>query len=91
MKTFQKLLRRLVLFPAIILALEGLWLLKRAYELVCSLYFKKVAPAVVRTPEERFKDLPAAGYPFQPNYVDLPIGGGKTLPRVHYVDEGKRK
>ncbi len=34
----------------------------------------------LRTPDERFHDLP--GYPFQPNYVDV---GGL---RMHYVDEG---
>src|SRR2546423_11281287 len=40
---------------------------------------------VVRTPDERFKDLP--GYPFEPHYVDVPDGDGGSL-RVHYVDEG---
>ena len=36
---------------------------------------------VVRTPEERFSDLP--GYPFTPRYASLPDGL-----RMHYVDEG---
>ena len=36
---------------------------------------------VVRTPEERFVDLP--GFPFEPHYVSL----GSGL-RMHYVDEG---
>ena len=36
---------------------------------------------VVRTPEERFADLP--GYPFTPRYATLPDGL-----RMHYVDEG---
>ena len=36
---------------------------------------------VVRTPDERFRDLP--GFPFPPRYVTLPDGL-----RVHYVDEG---
>jgi haloalkane dehalogenase len=36
---------------------------------------------VVRTPEERFTELP--GFPFTPRYVQLPDGV-----RVHYVDEG---
>jgi len=40
---------------------------------------------VLRTPDERFADLP--GYPFAPHYVDVPDGAGGTL-RVHYVDEG---
>jgi haloalkane dehalogenase len=40
---------------------------------------------VLRTPDERFADLP--GYPFEPNYVD--VGADPAL-RVHYVDEGPR-
>ena len=42
---------------------------------------------VLRTPDERFADLP--GYPFAPHYVEVPRGdgSGETL-RVHYVDEG---
>jgi haloalkane dehalogenase len=39
----------------------------------------------LRTPDERFTDLP--GYPFAPHYVHVPDGDGDTL-RVHYVDEG---
>ncbi|MFZ0248875.1 MAG: haloalkane dehalogenase [Acidimicrobiales bacterium] len=35
----------------------------------------------VRTPEERFRDLP--GYPFGPRSVELPDGL-----RMHYIDEG---
>lgn len=38
---------------------------------------------VVRTPEERFANLP--GYPFAPHYLDVE----KDL-RMHYVDEGPR-
>jgi haloalkane dehalogenase len=41
----------------------------------------------VRTPDERFTDLP--GYPFAPNYVEVPDGEGGQL-RIHYVDEGPR-
>ncbi len=41
----------------------------------------------LRTPDDRFDDLP--GYPFSPHYVDVPDGEGGTL-RVHYVDEGPR-
>lgn len=37
---------------------------------------------VLRTPDERFTDLP--GYPFEPNYVEL------DGIRVHHVDEGPR-
>lgn len=35
---------------------------------------------ILRTPEERFRDLPE--YPFKPNYVDI------EGVRVHYIDEG---
>lgn len=36
---------------------------------------------VIRTPEERFKDLP--GFPFQPHYLDM------DGLRIHYLDEGE--
>ena len=39
----------------------------------------------LRTPEERFADLP--DYPFEPNYAEVRDGDGGTL-RVHYLDEG---
>ena len=37
--------------------------------------------AVIRTPDERFKDIP--DFPFKPHYVEI------NGLRVHYVDEGK--
>lgn len=37
---------------------------------------------VLRTPEERFENLP--GYPFAPNYIEI------AGLRMHYVDEGPR-
>jgi haloalkane dehalogenase len=39
----------------------------------------------LRTPDERFADLP--GYPFEPHYLQVPDGEGGDL-RVHYLDEG---
>jgi haloalkane dehalogenase len=42
---------------------------------------------VLRTPDERFRDLP--GYSFAPNYLDVPDSEGGSL-RVHYLDEGPR-
>jgi haloalkane dehalogenase len=39
----------------------------------------------LRTPDERFRELP--GYPFAPHYTDVPDGDGGTL-RIHHVDEG---
>ncbi len=41
----------------------------------------------LRTPDERFENLP--GYPFAPHYVEVPDGDGGTL-RMHYLDEGPR-
>lgn len=43
---------------------------------------------VLRTPDERFADLP--GYPFTPNYIEVPKVDGDGTLRVHYVDEGPR-
>lgn len=40
---------------------------------------------VLRTPDERFDDLP--GYPFPPNYVQVEARGIVPL-RMHYVDAG---
>jgi len=41
----------------------------------------------LRTPDERFADLP--DFPFAPHYVEVDDGDGGTL-RVHYLDEGPR-
>jgi len=41
----------------------------------------------LRTPGERFRDLP--GFPFTPYYTEVPDGDGGTL-RIHHVDEGPR-
>ncbi len=40
---------------------------------------------VLRTPEERFTDLP--DFPFAPHYVEIDDGDGGRL-RIHYLDEG---
>ena len=40
---------------------------------------------VLRTPDERFVDLP--GYAFEPHYVDVAADGIDPL-RMHYLDEG---
>lgn len=42
---------------------------------------------VLRTPDERFADLPDFNYP--PHYVELPDAEAGTL-RMHYLDEGDR-
>lgn len=39
----------------------------------------------LRTPDERFQDLP--GFPFAPHYVTVPDRDGSEL-RIHYLDEG---
>lgn len=42
---------------------------------------------ILRTPDERFADLP--GYDFEAHYVEVPAGDGSGESiRVHYVDEG---
>jgi len=44
---------------------------------------------ILRTPDDRFADLP--GYGFAPNYAEVPSGLGDDSPgslRVHYLDEG---
>ena len=41
----------------------------------------------LRTPEERFDNLP--GYPFDPHYLDVDETEGGRL-RIHYVDEGPK-
>jgi haloalkane dehalogenase len=43
---------------------------------------------ILRTPDDRFDNLP--DYPYKPNYVNVPDGEGGTL-RIHYVDEGPSK
>ena len=40
---------------------------------------------VLRTPDERFANLP--DFPFEPHYVEVDSGAGTTL-RMHYLDEG---
>ena len=39
----------------------------------------------LRTPDERFSDLP--DYPFEPQYTEVDDGDGGSL-RIHHVDEG---
>ena len=51
---------------------------------VNSLYAKD-SMRVLRTPDERFNNLPA--YPFLPNYLELDDNEGGSL-RMHYLDEG---
>ncbi|MCK9364036.1 MAG: haloalkane dehalogenase [Syntrophales bacterium] len=42
---------------------------------------------ILRTPEERFKNL--LNYPFESHYIEVPDTEGGTL-RMHYLDEGPR-
>jgi pimeloyl-ACP methyl ester carboxylesterase len=48
---------------------------------------KDVEMKTLRTPDERFENLP--GYPYEPNYIEVPDGDGGTL-RIHYVDAKSR-
>jgi haloalkane dehalogenase len=41
----------------------------------------------LRTPDERFENMP--GYPYAPNYIEVPDGEDGIL-RIHHVDEGPR-
>lgn len=41
---------------------------------------------ILRTPNERFTDLP--GFPFKPNYLEVPANGDAPHLRIHYLDEG---
>jgi len=41
----------------------------------------------LRTPDDRFANLP--GYGFSPHYIEVPDGEGGHL-RMHYIDEGPR-
>ena len=41
---------------------------------------------VLRTPDERFENLP--GFDFSPHYLEIPGGDGTDRLRVHYLDEG---
>ena len=43
---------------------------------------------ILRTPDDRFCDLP--GYPFSPNYLEVSDTEGGSL-RIHYIDEGPKK
>ncbi|QXC59870.1 haloalkane dehalogenase [Aquihabitans sp. G128] len=40
----------------------------------------------LRTPDDRFVDLP--DFPFEPRYVDVPAGDGSGTARLAYLDEG---
>jgi haloalkane dehalogenase len=40
----------------------------------------------LRTPDDRFADLP--DFPYEPRYVDVPAGDGSGTARLAYLDEG---
>ncbi|MBV8927668.1 MAG: alpha/beta hydrolase, partial [Mycobacteriaceae bacterium] len=44
-----------------------------------------ITTGVLRTPDERFDDLP--GYPFEPHYVQVQTKGIAPV-RMHYVEAG---
>ncbi|CAL4080513.1 unnamed protein product, partial [Meganyctiphanes norvegica] len=81
-------LMRLVVLPILIIQVYGLDTINILLSIATKLFVKGKKQFIVRTPEENFSNLDAVGYTFKPNYVELPIGGGKALPRLHYVDEG---
>ena len=63
------------------------WLILLFYGDTYASILKKEEPTVVRTPEERFAELPKLGYPWSPQYLNLHIPGLPEL-RLHYIDEG---
>lgn len=50
------------------------------------LFFAPRLPPILRTPSDRFKNLP--DYDFKANFAELSAGGGIKWPRMHYLDEG---
>jgi haloalkane dehalogenase len=44
---------------------------------------------ILRTPDDRFSNLP--GYPFPPRYAEVAAGDGSGKLRMHYLDEGPRE
>ncbi|MGB5285950.1 MAG: haloalkane dehalogenase [Polyangiales bacterium] len=45
---------------------------------------------ILRTPDERFENLP--GYPYAPHYAEVSVSGDPdTALRLHYLDEGPRE
>jgi haloalkane dehalogenase len=43
---------------------------------------------ILRTPDDRFRNLP--GFPFDPNYIEVSDIEGGSL-RIHYIDEGLKE
>lgn len=78
---------KVVLLSLVLIILNWLNLIKQVLQPVFRLLLGSRIPVVVRTPEDRFKDLQAVGYSFSSNYIHLLNG---KLPRVHYLDEGPR-
>ncbi|KAK4293300.1 hypothetical protein Pmani_033994 [Petrolisthes manimaculis] len=90
MSSTKTLVKRWLVYPLVCVLVSWLCLVKEVLVGLGSFVLPRRTPAVVRTPDHRFEDVGRLGYAFQPNYVDLPIGGGVCLPRVHYIDEGPR-
>ncbi|KAK3870837.1 hypothetical protein Pcinc_023974 [Petrolisthes cinctipes] len=90
MASTKTLVKRWLVYPLVLLVLLFLCMVKEVLVELASFVLPRRTNAVVRTPDHRFGDVGRLGYAFEPNYVDLPIGGGVCLPRVHYIDEGPR-
>ena len=41
---------------------------------------------LLRTPDDRFRDLPA--FPYRPRYAEVPAGAGEPALRIAYVADG---
>jgi len=90
MRALKYYVKRLIVFPSIIITVQSLTVVKRVFGALANTFVDIRKPLVVRTPEERFANLDSLGYTYKPNYVELAIGGNKKLPRVHYIDEGPK-
>ena len=69
----------------VLLVLLALNVIKFIFNPFFKAIFSPRTALTLRTPDSRFSGLDKYGYTFSPNYVDLPLGGGITLPRMHYV------
>ena len=77
-------MKKMISFLGIVLIiLAGIFVYSRNLEPEINYQsFNVVAPGVLRTPDERFKNL--LDYPFEPNYLTI----GDT--RIHYLDVGPK-
>ena len=80
---FRKMKKIISFLGIVLIILAGIFVYSRNLEPEINYEsFNVVAPGVLRTPDERFKNL--LDYPFEPNYLTI----GDT--RIHYLDVGPK-